>query len=374
MDNLTVGNQHLSPRKSIIGKLERSSFQAQRLSDVGVAFGQQITANVGLKLPASHERIVEQTRCLYLRYVFVKLRHNKLPLRDLNLTKSSRARRAAVLGEAKIIVSISEPPSAEPDLKVDHWSSPLFARQASRTRTAFSASIEPQDLTRLAARMHLALNNRSSSSNNNEAAERKASSNFNYSNLGINNGDHATRHAFDRCNNPSYVSSDETGAGSPAPRNKYIMDPTINNQIFAVIFEMIKKLRESKPEFYGDTIYEVIGIDKFSSLDSLLEVQKTICQEMTRSDVSWDRIIALFSLFGAMSLDCVRLSAPEHVGPILDGFMGFVERDLALWISQQGGWESFLYKFRGQHRLSPMYKSLAIALPILIWTVMFVFK
>lgn len=337
MNNLTVDHKQLSkPRRSVIGKLDRSSFQEQRLSDVGVAFSQQITAKVGLKLPASQVRIVEQTRWLYLRYMFVKLRQNRLPLKDLNLTKSSRSRRAAILGsanESQIIVSISEPPTADSLTSSDQR--PLFAGPSTRSRAALSANINSQDLSMLAARMNM---------RNQQPNEGVASSN---QEAGSKVG---------REGRPSLATNQ--------PRSRFVMDPTINNQIFTVITNMINELRESKPEFYGDTIYEVIGLDKFSSLESLLEVQTTICREMTRAEISWDRITALFSLFGAMSLDCVRLGAPEHVGPILDGFIGFVERDLALWIAQQGGWESFLYKFRAGYRFGPLYKAGAIALPI----------
>lgn len=347
MNNLTVDHHNLKStkhRKSIIGKLDRSSFQAQRLSDVGVAFGQQITAKVGLKLPASQVRIVEQTRWLYLRYVFIKLRQNRLPLRDLNLTKSSRSRRAAALGsanESQIIVSISEPPSADAFSSSDQR--PLFTRRSSRSRTALSADIDSQDLSLLAARINMRKFAQLDGvpEGNNQAVQDNVE------------GESVSTQVFTMNSN----SGQQNG-------RKFNMDLTINNQIFSVIMNMINELRESKPEIYGDTIYEVIGLDKFSSLDSLLDVQTTICQEMTRSDISWDRITALFSLFGAMSVDCVRLGAPEHVGPILDGFIGFVERDLAYWISQQGGWESFLYKFRSDHRFGPLYKAGAIALPI----------
>lgn len=343
MNNLTVEHHNLrlaKPRKSVIGKLDRSSFQAQRLSDVSIAFSQQITAKVGLKLPASQVRIVEQTRWLYLRYVFVKLRQNRLPLRDLNLTKSSRSRRAAALGsanESRIIVSISEPPSADALTSGDQR--PLFTRQSSRNRAALSANIDSQDLSMLAARMNM---------RKHQLAGRDNSSH--HDNL---DGNILHKQVFTT-----------SGAANQPNTRKCVMDQTINNQILTVIMNMINDLRESKPEFYGDTIYEVIGLDKFSSLESLLDVQTTICQELTRTEISWDRIAALFSLFGAMSVDCVRLGAPEHVGPILDGFIGFVERDLAYWISQQGGWESFLYKFRVGHRFGPLYKAGAIALPI----------
>lgn len=359
MNNLTVDhNSRLSkPRKSVIGRLERSSFQAQRLSDVGVAFSQQITAKVGLKLPASQERIVEQTRWLYLRYVFVKLRHNKLPLRDLNLTKSSRSRRAAAINsafEAQIVVSISEPPSADALTLSDQR--PLFTRQSStRQRTALSTNIDAHDLSLLAARM-----------NSRRQQQHPFAPNMMMSDDGglDNKMDSSTAQRLEqqklKFETRASIINQATGT------KKYVMDPTINNQILTVIMNMINELRESKPEFYGDTIYEVIGLDKFSSLDGLLDVQRTICQEMTRTDISWDRIAALFSLFGAMSLDCVRLGAPEHVGPILDGFIGFVERDLAYWISQQGGWESFLYKFRAGHQFGPIYKAGLVALPILL--------
>lgn len=322
-------SQHLLNvhRKSTIGRLERSSFQDQRLSDVGVAFGQQITARVGLKLPASQERIIEQTRWLYLRYVFVKLRLNALPLRDLNLTKSSRQRRAAWLetGQAD---SIKLPRISVPLIKL------------------------PSDSSCSDKRRH-------------HHRDLQVPLNINGSLSGV---------TISR--KPSLISNSSNGGGETTSNNgntsggnsnsrKYVMDPTINNQIFNVIWTIIIELRDAKPELFGDTIYEHIGLDKFSSLQNLLNVQLTICQEMIRSDISWCRIVALFSLFGAMSLDCVRLGAPEHVGPILDGFIEFVERDLALWISQQGGWESFLYKFRSGHSLRKFaYNVISFVLPL----------
>lgn len=351
-NNLIVSSHHLAPRKSIIGRLERSSFQAQRLSDVGVAVGQQITAKMGLKIPASQERIVEQTRWLYLRYVFVKLRQNSLPLRDLNLSKSSRARRAAALGVPPKI-SCSAPASAtvisEASLAAQVPFNQTFSSRKRATLVG-SDDIRSKDLALLAARV--------------QAYDLKYKHQSGNLDTTINSGSDTLVSAFNRGTSSTTQTS-----------KKYIMDPAINNQILTVILDIIREFRELKPEFYGDTIYELIGIDKFSSIQALLDVQMTICQEMTRSEISWCRISALFSLFGAMSLDCVRLGAPEHVGPILDGFIEFVERDLAFWISQQGGWESFLYKYRAGYRLRPLTTKLIIfALPLLVWTLFSLFK
>lgn len=325
-NNLMVGSQNLAPRKSVLGRqliIERSSSQAQRLSDVGIAFGQQITAKVGLKLPASQERIMEQTRWLYLRYVFFKLRQNSLPIRDLNLTKSSRARRAAAIGIAPII-TCSAPTTAMVGHQQEHQ---VSKETLARKRQTLS---QGENLYMLTSKVR----------NLNQTALES-----------------------DDTEEPESIK----GGATSSPR-RFIMDPTINNQIFNVILNIINELRDMKPDYYGDTIYELIGIDKFSSLESLLDVQRTICQEMTRSEISWCRIAALFSLFGAMSLDCVRVGAPEHVGPIADGFVEFVERDLALWISQQGGWESFSYRFRAGFRFRHWTtKAVTLTIPILIW-------
>lgn len=367
INNLAVNNNiHLMPRRSVIGsRLERSSFQAQRLSDVGVAVGQQITAKMGLKLPASQERIVEQTRWLYLRYVFSKLRQHSLPLRDLNLTKSSRARRAVALGENVPEITCSAPATSEPLSNFDSSNSPFMGFRleenvGGRKRAAMSQNIDRNDLNILATRMK-SLNN-----NNpihfNSIDNRNTDINCEFKDLMGDNSDRKPEVNFNNINH--------------ATNKKYIMDTTINNQIFTVISNMISELRELKPEYYGDTIYELVGIDKFSSLQSLLDVQMTICQEMTRSEISWCRIAALFSLFGAMSLDCVRLGAPEHVGPILEGFIGFVERDLALWISQQGGWESFLYKHKTSFQFGYFTPTIIITIifPIFVWGIMGIFR
>lgn len=343
-NTLAVGGRSMVPRKSVIGRqllIERSSVQAQRLSDVGIAFGQQLTSKIGLKLPASQERIVEQTRWLYLRYVFVRLRQNSLPLRDLNITKSSRSRRSAAAAAASSLKLVA----------------PEITCSAPATATATTNDLLELNQEKLARKRQTL-----SSSDHLSILTKKLWT--------IEQPDESTLESHKNTINKS-DGAGSSGQDNQTPTRRYIMDPAINNQIFNVILSIIKELRDMKPDFYGDTIYELIGIDKFSSLESLLDVQRTICQEMTRSEISWCRIAALFSLFGAMSLDCVRIGAPEHVGPIADGFVEFVERDLALWISQQGGWESFSYRFRAGFRFRHWTTKLsALAIPLLAWAIM----
>lgn len=352
--NTLAVNSSTTHRRSVIGRQDRievraGSFQAQRLSDVGVAVGQQITAKMGLKLPASQERIVEQTRWLYLRYLFDKLRQKSLPLRDLNLTKSLQARRAAALESS--VTNVLYGRSYTPGEITSNGISPQLTPRINRLRRghAFLGGLLTSSNGDTRSRLSTVHDTLTSSVDFEET----------FSSKGL------------------FPKTSRSNPITALPTKKYMMDMTINNHILSVIKKFVTDLREAQPDvtLYDDTIYELIGIDKFTSLEDLLQVQKTICQETIRSEISWSRIVTLFSIFGAMSLDCVRLGSPEHVGPLLDGFVGFIERDLSLWISQQGGWESFLYQYgNGISYCALLVRVMVISVPIIVWMIISIFK
>lgn len=406
--NLEFQKQLLKSRKSVIGsRLERSSFQAQRLSDVGVAFGQQLTAKMGLKLPASQERIVEQTRKLYLKYLFKKLRQNSLPLRDLNLTKSSKVRRAYLSDKKNLFIDqtgsdmmnfvppkiVCSAPSSALPLVSDSSSGPFVLpkitttsphqspppiNHSRRRATLTSQELDKNQLPSMSLTKVLREKSKQQFENNFKLLEEDSSGSEKVKKsilLNNNNNNYSSSNQNVDSEKSEVAQSSNSNLALNNPGKRFVMDATINNQIFIVLWRIINEFRELKPDYHGDTIYEHVGIDKFSSLDSLLDVQLTICQEMTRSEISWCRICALFSLIGSMSLDCVRLGLPEHVGPLLDGFIEFVEKDLALWISQQGGWESFLYKYRASYTFEHLKSItiLSLVVPLSLWAIIRVF-
>lgn len=65
-----------------------------------------------------------------------------------------------------------------------------------------------------------------------------------------------------------------------------------------------------------------------------------VAEEIFRGDVTWGRIVALFAMTGALAMDCVKGGHPEYVLGLVQRMGIFVERDLAPWICQQGGWVS----------------------------------
>ncbi|CAM1312145.1 Uncharacterised protein g5899 [Pycnogonum litorale] len=87
------------------------------------------------------------------------------------------------------------------------------------------------------------------------------------------------------------------------------------------------------------------------TLKQIRHVFKTIAtyiiqSEDERTNVTWGRIIATFSLVGALSRDCYRIGRPDYVIGVVETFRNFVSEELAEWISDKGGWLAMTYHFR----------------------------
>ena len=59
------------------------------------------------------------------------------------------------------------------------------------------------------------------------------------------------------------------------------------------------------------------------------------------SGVTWARIVALFTLTGALVVECVNQGHQAQANLVVDSLHKFVRRRLAGWIIDQGGWVSF---------------------------------
>ncbi|KAH9371004.1 hypothetical protein HPB48_016993 [Haemaphysalis longicornis] len=87
-----------------------------------------------------------------------------------------------------------------------------------------------------------------------------------------------------------------------------------------------------------DTVTGNIGVHALPSETAVQNVFEAVARELFRNDISWGRIVALYSVSGGLAIDCVKLGHPEYVLGLVQALGLFVERDLATWISQQGGW------------------------------------
>ena len=61
-------------------------------------------------------------------------------------------------------------------------------------------------------------------------------------------------------------------------------------------------------------------------------------------NITWGRVVALFSLAAGFAIDCVGQGHSVFVTEVVEAFTKFVSQRLVNWISAQGGWVRILCK------------------------------
>jgi len=78
-----------------------------------------------------------------------------------------------------------------------------------------------------------------------------------------------------------------------------------------------------------------------TSEKSVRNVLSSVSRELFKTDVSWGKIVSLYAVAGGLAVDCVRQGHPEYLfGGLVETMGMVVERDVANWMAQQGGWVS----------------------------------
>lgn len=73
---------------------------------------------------------------------------------------------------------------------------------------------------------------------------------------------------------------------------------------------------------------------------SVRNVLSSISRELFKADISWGKIVSLYCVAGGLAVDCVRQGHPEYLFGLVETMGLVVERDVATWMAQQGGWVS----------------------------------
>ncbi|XP_050043112.1 bcl-2-related ovarian killer protein-like [Dermacentor andersoni] len=129
------------------------------------------------------------------------------------------------------------------------------------------------------------------------------------------------------------------------------------------------ELESSHPDLY-QTVTGNIGVHALPSETAVQNVFEAVARELFRNDISWGRIVALYSVSGGLAVDCVKLGHPEYVLGLVQALGLFVERDLATWISQQGGWGTLITRFRRRPQRSILVDFLLIVAGLVLVVVL----
>ncbi|XP_064456592.1 bcl-2-related ovarian killer protein homolog B-like [Ornithodoros turicata] len=107
------------------------------------------------------------------------------------------------------------------------------------------------------------------------------------------------------------------------------------------------ELERTYPDLF-QTVTGNIRLHALPTQEAAQNVLEAVARELFRNDISWGRIVALYSVSGGLAVDCVKLGHPEYVLGLVQALGLFVERDLAAWIGQQGGWTALVSRFRSE--------------------------
>ncbi|XP_042897317.1 bcl-2-related ovarian killer protein homolog A [Parasteatoda tepidariorum] len=110
--------------------------------------------------------------------------------------------------------------------------------------------------------------------------------------------------------------------------------------------ELGMEMERNHPELY-QSVTENVGLYSLPSEYAVQNLLSTLATELFRDrHVTWGRIVALYVLAGALAVDCVKLGRPEYVLGLVQAVGNSIEKDLANWIIQQGGWGTLTTRFK----------------------------
>ena len=75
-----------------------------------------------------------------------------------------------------------------------------------------------------------------------------------------------------------------------------------------------------------------------TSEKSVRNILSSVARELFKTDISWGKIVSLYAVAGGLAVDSVRQGHPEYLYGLVETMGLVVERDIATWMAQQGGW------------------------------------
>ena len=75
-----------------------------------------------------------------------------------------------------------------------------------------------------------------------------------------------------------------------------------------------------------------------TSEKAVRNVLSSVARELFKTDITWGKIVSLYCVAGGLAVDSVRVGHPEYLFGLVETMGLVIERDVATWMAQQGGW------------------------------------
>lgn len=84
-------------------------------------------------------------------------------------------------------------------------------------------------------------------------------------------------------------------------------------------------------------------------------------------EITWAKVISLFSVTAGLSVDLVRLNHEDHIPTLIEGFLGVIEDELIPFLSENNGWISLHNKLQNKKKASNEWSLFMVLLTIFIF-------
>lgn len=84
-------------------------------------------------------------------------------------------------------------------------------------------------------------------------------------------------------------------------------------------------------------------------------------------EITWAKVISLFSVTAGLSVDLVRQNHEDHIPTLIEGFLGVIEDELIPFLSENNGWISLHNKLQIKKKASTEWSLFMVLLTIFVF-------
>lgn len=81
----------------------------------------------------------------------------------------------------------------------------------------------------------------------------------------------------------------------------------------------------------------------------------TIGKFLFKTDITWGKILSLFSITASLGVELVRSGQEDHLNKLVEGFLGVVEEELIPFLSEEHGWIQLYHKLLDRNKTTEFY-------------------
>ena len=84
-------------------------------------------------------------------------------------------------------------------------------------------------------------------------------------------------------------------------------------------------------------------------------------------EITWAKVISLFSVTAGLSIDLVRQNHEDHIPTLIEGFLGVIEDELIPFLHENNGWVALHHKLQNKKTASKDWSMVLVLCTIFVF-------